>query len=80
MLLKKCLEVRESIICFKLYYITNISFGYCDTDTFICNSLITSQIVWRPKKEKKKRKKEGKKKRREGGRERGRKEERKATF
>ena len=44
MLLNECLEVKEIIICFKLYYITSISSGYSDTATFMCNSPITYTI------------------------------------
>lgn len=44
MLLNECLEVKEIIICFKLYYITNISSGYSDTAIFMCNSPITCKI------------------------------------
>ena len=82
MLLNECLEVKEIIICFKLYYITSISSGYSDTATFMCNSPITYTIFGGKKEIKakqKKKKKEGK----QGGREEeerkiGREEERKA--
>ena len=76
MLLNECLEVKEIIICFKLYYITSISSGYSDTATFMCNSPITYTTFGGRKeiKSKYKKKKKGRKARRERRR---RKEDRK---
>ena len=77
MLLNECLEVKEIIIYFKLYYILSISSGYSDTATFMCNSPITSKNFGGKKRNKGKigEKKEGKKERREGGRDRRRRKE-----
>ena len=76
MLLNECLEVKEIIICFKLYYITSISSGYSDTATFMFNSPITSKNFGGKKEIKEKQeKKEKRKERKKGGRAGGREEE-----